>query len=233
MRNDSVVGAVIVAAGTSSRMSGIDKLWIDLGGKPVIYHSICAFQLLNDIDVIVVVTSATNQEKIRELCRRESLDKVVSVCLGGNTRQQSVLCGLREIPNASLVAIHDGARPLVTPEVIKRGIITAAEKGAAIAAVPAKSTYKVVDNQGKILSTPNRESLWEAQTPQVFNYMDILSAHERAAHQYEVFTDDASLMESMGRDVWVYEGDYRNIKITTFEDVLIARTLIDNRLAKG
>ncbi len=233
MKNGCVVGAVIVAAGASSRMSGIDKLWIDLGGKPVIYHSIYAFQRLDDIDVIVVVTSTTNQEKIRELCRRESLDKVVSVCLGGNTRQQSVLCGLREMPNASLVAIHDGARPLVTPEVIKRGIITAVEKGAAIAAVPAKSTYKVVDSQGKILSTPDRDSLWEAQTPQVFNYIDILSAHERVAHQDEVFTDDASLMESIGRDVWVYEGDYRNIKITTFEDVLIARTLMDSQLANG
>lgn len=222
-------GAVIVAAGSSSRMRGTDKLWAGLGGQPLLSRTVGMFQRCEEIGRIVIVTSQGYIGQVNEMCSVSSYTKVLGVCAGGATRQESVLAGLLALGECSLVAVHDGARPLVTVELISRGIGLAEEQGAALCAVPAKNTIKVVDREGRVVSTPPRDSLWEAQTPQVFRYPDLLAAHQTAAGTGASYTDDASLMEAAGHPVRVYEGSYRNIKVTTPEDLLIVQALADGR----
>ncbi len=177
------------------------------------------------MDRVAVVCAEEREADVRALCSALGLAKVESICPGGVNRQESVLAGLRALGDCALVIVHDGGRPLVTPALIERGVALAHERGAALCAVRAKSTHKLVDPEGRVVSTPPREHLWEAQTPQVFRHATLLDGHERAARVGEAYTDDAALMEAAGHTVWVYEGSYRNIKVTTPEDLPLVRAL--------
>ncbi len=200
----------------------MDKLFAPLDDRPVLARVLTTFQSCADIDEIVLVLARKNLEKGRRLLREYGWPKVVSVCHGGLKRQNSVSEGLRRLTDCEWVVIHDGARPLVDDDLIQRGLAAAHQSGAAIAAVPVKETIKIVSRRGLIQQTPARQSLWLAQTPQVFRYNLICEGYAQAREQ---FTDDASLVEGLGHKVEVYMGSYRNIKITTPEDLTIARAL--------
>ncbi|MDP9351262.1 MAG: 2-C-methyl-D-erythritol 4-phosphate cytidylyltransferase [Chloroflexota bacterium] len=205
-------------------MRGDHKLWADLNGVCVLARTLQAFQRCPAISRLAVVASRTHLESVQSLCSSYGLSRDV-VCVGGSNRQESVLAGLRLLGACELVVVHDAARPLVTPHLIERGLEVAREFGYALCAVPAKSTFKLVDDSHRVVSTPPREHLWEAQTPQVFRYPELLAAHEQAAASDKLYTDDAALMEAAGYEVRVYEGSYSNIKITTPEDLPLVRVL--------
>ncbi|MDP2916452.1 MAG: 2-C-methyl-D-erythritol 4-phosphate cytidylyltransferase [Dehalococcoidia bacterium] len=218
----SKVCAIIVAAGASRRMNGVDKVFAPLGGKPVLAWSVSAFQQCPSVDQIIIVVSRGNLEKARQLVIRNMWTKVTQVCAGGKRRQDSVTAGLAEIVDCEWVIVHDGARPFVTAEMLEQGLKTAKETGAAVAAVPVTDTIKVAGEDMLVRETPSRNSLWAAQTPQVFRHDIITEAYRRATGDV---TDDASLVEQAGYRVKLYTGSYDNIKITTPGDLVLAEVL--------
>lgn len=211
------ISAIIPAAGTGTRYSAArNKLLEKLGDLPVLLRTLEVISSIKEITEIVVCTSC---EQVSELV------KDYKVVLGGATRQESVFNGLKALDSPDLVIIHDGARPLIRPDIIRESIKAAVEKGAAIVAVPAKDTIKRVNpNSGEVIETLNRKELWNVQTPQVFNYKILMEAHHRFTGQD--FTDDAVLMEKAGQSVFVVQGSYKNIKITTEEDLAVAKAFI-------
>jgi len=215
----SKVGAIIVAAGESRRMGGVDKVFALLGGKPALARVLDAFENCDSIDQIVVVVSSKNLERCRQLITEERWSKPIEVCVGGRRRQDSVAAGLSQLNNCQWVVIHDSARPLVTADLIERGLEAAEETGAAVAAIPVSDTIKVAGSDRIVHQTPPRQNLWAVQTPQVFRFGIIAEAYERAKGEV---TDDASLVEQLGYKVKLYMGSYDNIKITTPDDLLIA-----------
>ena len=217
------VGAVIVAAGRSERMGGVDKLFASLSGQPLLAHVLNVFQNCPRVDEIVLVLGETNLERGKNLLTERSYPKVTDVCLGGARRQDSVLEGLRRLESCSWVLLHDGARPCVTENLIVEGLSAAQETGAAIAAVPATDTIKIVGDSNLIESTPARETLWQAQTPQVFRRDLLLEAYKQVDSDV---TDDAALVESLGYRVKVYRGSYDNIKVTSPRDLDIAELIL-------
>jgi 2-C-methyl-D-erythritol 4-phosphate cytidylyltransferase len=220
-------GAVIVAAGSSERMGGTDKMFAVLDGKPVLARVIEVFQACDRIGDIVVVLNQQNLEEGKRLVSEGKWSKVKDVCEGGKRRQDSVLNGLNCLGECDWVVIHDGARPLVTAELIENGLDTAEETGAAIAAVPVTDTIKMAADNLTIQGTPPRQSLWAAQTPQVFRYDIITNAYRKL--KYEV-TDDARAVELMGGSVRIYHGSNDNIKITLPEDLAVAEILLKKRV---
>ena len=220
------VGAVIAAAGSSRRMDGVDKIFAAVGGKPVLWHVLQTFQECNMVDEAVVVLNEASVERGLRLVEEGKFSKVVAVCAGGQRRQDSVAEGLKRLNGCSWVVIHDGARPCLTVDLVEQGLREARLTGAAIAAVPLKETVKVVDSEGVIASTPRRESLWAAQTPQIFRFDLITEAHRMVDGEV---TDDASLVEALGHKVKVYMGSYDNIKVTTPEDLALAETILRMR----
>lgn len=220
------VGAVIAAAGSSSRMGGRDKLAEPLDGIPVILRTLAAVEAVPEIREIVVVTREDRVEEYRRLLGQCS--RLRAVVPGGSTRQESVRNGVRELsPDCTLAAIHDGARPLVTPEVFARCIEAARSCGAATAAVPVKDTIKLADEAGRVLDTPDRSRLWAVQTPQIFDRERYLRAAEEAERRGLSCTDDCQLFEAMGWEVQLVMGDYRNLKLTTPEDFLAAGAYLE------
>lgn len=220
------VGAVIAAAGSSSRMGGRDKLAEPLGGIPVILRTLAAVEAVLEIREIVVVTREDRVEEYRRLLGQCS--RLRAVVPGGSTRQESVRNGVRALsPDCTLAAIHDGARPLVTPEVFARCIEAARSCGAATAAVPVKDTIKLADEAGRVLDTPDRSRLWAVQTPQIFDRERYLRAAEEAERRGLSCTDDCQLFEAMGWEVQLVMGDYRNLKLTTPEDFLAAGAYLE------
>lgn len=218
---------IVVAAGRSERMGGVDKVITDLVGRPLIVWTLAAFRSCPEVEGVVVVAAPDGVSRMRDLVREWHFRNVINVVPGGDQRQDSVRAGLEAANGAAIVAVHDGARPLITPELISRGIALARESGAAIAAVPSRDTVKQADgNPPVIRATHARSSIWLAQTPQVFERDLLLRAHEQAASNA---TDDAALVEALGHDVRIYEGSAENIKITTREDLLIAETLLRAR----
>lgn len=215
--------AIIVAAGSSERMNGIDKIFAPLAGKPVLAWTVDAFQDSPSVDSIVIVVSKQNMERTRQLSVERNWSKVADVCAGGEKRQDSVAEGLKCLPDCEWVIVHDGARPLVTVDLIERGLEAARETGSAVAAVPVTDTIKMALENMIVQGTPPRKSLWAVQTPQVFRF-DIIKAAYRQA-KYDV-TDDATLVEKAGYKVKLYMGSYDNIKITTPEDLAIAEILV-------
>ncbi len=211
-----------MAAGSSRRMGGVDKVFAPLGGKPVLVRVIDAFQRCNPVDQIVVVLSEQNLEQGRQLVAEPGWSKVTEVCPGGRRRQDSVVAGLSRLEDCQWVVIHDGARPLVSVDLIERGLAEAGETGAAVAAVPVTDTIKVAGDDRLVKETPPRHNLWAVQTPQVFRF-DIISEAYRQARQ-EV-TDDATLVEQLGYRVKLYMGSYDNIKVTTPDDLALAEVL--------
>jgi len=219
MTNQQKVGAIIAAAGESRRMGGIDKVLASLGGKPALSHVLHAFDSCNSIDQIVAVVNKKSLERCRQLIAEEELSRPIEVCAGGKRRQDSVAAGLSQLESCDWVVIHDGARPLVTRDLIERGLEAARETGAAVAAVPVTDTIKVAGDDKIVHQTPPRQNLWAVQTPQVFRYGLISEAYKKAEDEV---TDDASLVEQLGYKVKLYMGAYDNIKITTPDDLLIA-----------
>lgn len=220
------VGAVIAAAGSSSRMGGRDKLAEPLDGIPVILRTLAAVEAVPEIREIVVVTREDRVEEYRRLLGQ--CTRLRAVVPGGSTRQESVRNGVRALsPVCTLAAIHDGARPLVTPEVFARCIEAARSCGAATAAVPVKDTIKLADEAGRVLDTPDRSRLWAVQTPQIFDRERYLRAAEEAERRGLSCTDDCQLFEAMGWEVQLVMGDYRNLKLTTPEDFLAAGAYLE------
>jgi 2-C-methyl-D-erythritol 4-phosphate cytidylyltransferase len=215
--------AIIVAAGESRRMKGVDKVLAPLGGKPVLAWSIETLQQSPHIDRIVIVNHPKNLEPVRCLAVDRKWSKVIDVCIGGRRRQDSVAAGLALLGNCEWVLIHDGARPLLTEDLIERGLQAAQETGSAIAAVPVTDTIKLVGNDGIVVETPPRPHLWAVQTPQVFRLDIIREAYKAAVGDV---TDDASLVEHTGYKVKIFPGSYDNIKITTPNDLDLASRLI-------
>ena len=218
-------GAVIVAAGTASRMGGIDKVMAPIGGEPMIVHTVRAFQNCDAINQIVIVTRQDLIVPISDLCH--AFDKVCSVMVGGSSRQESVEIGLNALSSdMQLVAVQDGARPLITDAVIDRTVRAAHTYGAAAPVIPVKDTIKVVKG-GIVESTPNRSALRAVQTPQVFDLDLLKGALQKAKQSNAEVTDDCSAVELLGMSVKTVEGDERNIKVTTPMDLKVAEILLE------
>ena len=219
-------GAVIVAAGNATRMGGIDKAMTELGGMPVIQRSVKAFQECDAIREIVVVTREDLLVKVMGLCK--NYDKVKAVVVGGKDRPESVSNGLNALSDkVKLAAIHDGARPLVSFEVIDRTVRAANSYGAAAPAIPVKDTIK--NTSGTLaISTPDRASLRAVQTPQVFDFDLLRGALKQAQKDKLAITDDCSAVEHLGFKIKLVEGDERNIKITTPLDLKVAELFLED-----
>lgn len=222
--------AVIVAAGSSTRMGGqISKQFISLNGTATIVHTLKAFQQAQSIDSIVVVCRKTDISDIKRLSSENGITKLTAVAEGGSTRQQSVKNGVALAQGADFIAIHDGARPLVTPQDIDKVVADAQKHGAAALGVQVKDTIKVVDNNGFILSTPNRSSLIAIYTPQVFKTDMYMQAMKKAEEDNKDYTDDCQLVEALGKRVLVTVGSAENIKLTTPEDIAVAESFLKRR----
>ncbi len=217
--------AVIVAAGSASRMRGIDKTVAPIAGVPMILRSVEALASAERITEILIVTREDLIPVVADLCHREP--KVSGVIAGGSSRSESVLRGL-EAAKGELVAIHDGARPFVTGETIDRTIATAEEYGGAAPAIAVKDTIKVAEN-GKVLTTPNRATLFAIQTPQVFFRHSIYKALIQGMERGIPLTDDCSAAEAAGMTVMLTEGSEENIKITTPMDLILGEAILQRR----
>jgi len=221
-------GAVIVAAGSASRMGGIDKVMAPLQREPMILRTVRTFQECDAVSEIVIVTREDLIIPISNLCK--DMPKVKAVVVGGKSRQESVHLGLNALSNkVKLAAVHDGARPLITWQVIDRAIRAANTYGAAAPAVPVKDTIKVVEGR-VVKNTPDRSTLFAVQTPQVFDFDLLRGALKKAEQDGAQVTDDCSAVELMGFKVKIVEGDERNIKVTTPMDLKIAEMLLEEIL---
>ena len=218
-------GAIIVAAGSAARMGGIDKVMAPLQDEPMIVHTVRAFQKNPLIRQIVVVTREDLVQEITELC--VGMDKVMAVVEGGADRQASVEAGLEALSNRlQMVAVHDGARPLVSQEVIDRTVRAAHSYGAAAPGIPVKDTIKEVIG-GVVVETPDRSKLFAIQTPQVFDRDMLEGALYKARKDNATITDDCSALERIGMSVKIVEGDERNIKVTTPMDLKLVDFLME------
>lgn len=225
-----ICSAVIVAAGSSTRMGGVDKIMVELQGQSVISHTIRAFETAECIDEIIAVTRQDLIAPIQGEIDKYGFTKVSAVIEGGSTRIESVRKGLLAVrKDAALAAIQDGARPLVTVEVIQNVVAKAQRCHAAAPAVPVKDTIKVTDEAGKVTATPARESLRAVQTPQVFDRDLLLAAWEKAAQDGKAYTDDCGAMEGLGIPVYLTEGSEENLKITTPLDLILAEEILKRR----
>lgn len=220
-------GAVIVAAGSASRMGGIDKVMAKLRGEPMIVHTLRAFEACDAVSEIVVVTRENLILPITSLAG--DFSKVRAVVAGGKSRQESVHLGLNALSEkAELAAVHDGARPLVTWQLIDRVVRAAGTYGAAAPAIPVKDTIKVVEGR-VVKSTPDRATLFAVQTPQVFDFDLLRGALKKAEMDGVQVTDDCSAVERMGMGVKIVEGDERNLKVTTPMDLKIAEMMLEEK----
>lgn len=230
--------AIVLAAGKGKRFSSdVKKQYLLLDDKPVLYYSLKAFED-SFIDEIVIVTGADDIEYVsQEIVKKYNFKKVTNIVAGGKERYHSVLNGLRVSSENDYVFIHDGARPFITLDILKRALEVVIEKKAIAVGMPVKDTIKIVDNDKKVVDTPNRNTVWLTQTPQVFAYEPIREAYERLiATEQELInkgvaiTDDAMVIETLGSlSVTLVEGSYDNIKITTPDDVPLAENILKNR----
>lgn len=225
-QKESVCSAVIVAAGASTRM-GSDKILAALQGEPVIVHTLRAFERAPSIGEIILVTREERLVELAQICKDYGISKVSKVVRGGASRTASVYLGAIEVRReAQLIAIHDGARPLVSVQMIERTVAQAGKCGAAAPALPVKDTIKVA-RDGAVESTPDRETLFAVQTPQVFEASLIKAALKKALDGDELLTDDCSAVERLGMKVVLVEGDEYNIKLTAPADLIIAECLMN------
>lgn len=221
------VGVIIVSAGASTRMAGVDKTLVELGGMPLIARTVEVFERCDAVGFVVLVVARLDLSAIADLAREYEWKKVLHVRIGGQRRQDSVRIGLRALPECDWVVIHDGARPLVTSALIENGILTAVAVGAAAAAVPVVDTIKVVTDDGRVVETVDRRTIAAIQTPQVFRRDLLQAAHDEIMDDV---TDDSSMLETQGIPVEVFLGDRTNIKVTTREDLVIAEALLRARV---
>jgi 2-C-methyl-D-erythritol 4-phosphate cytidylyltransferase len=231
------VTALIPAAGMGKRMAaGINKQYLSLGGKPILAHTLSIFELAPFVDETVVIVPEDEIPYCREsVVDRFGFTKTRRIVAGGRERQESVCNGLRavsELMDDDIVIIHDGVRPFVSLETVRCSVETARRYDGALVAVPVKDTVKTAV-EGIVVDTPDRRNIWLAQTPQTFRYGLIRNAHEQAMAEGFQGTDDASLVERMGKKVHIVMGDYRNIKITTPEDMVLAEAFLQKQAAGG
>jgi len=224
------VTAIILAAGNGSRMkSDVKKQYISIGAKPVIWYTLNSFEKSN-VDDIILVTGVEEIEYCKKIIKESCFDKVSMVMPGGKERYDSVYEGLKRCENSDYVLIHDGARPLIDNNMINRVISAVVENEACILGVPVKDTVKVTDENGYIVSTPKRNVLYNAQTPQAFKTTLILEAYQKMYQEHDCsITDDAMAVELYtDKKVKVIMGDYNNVKITTCEDL----DIVEKKLKK-
>jgi len=214
--------AIITAGGTSSRFGNTNKLLEKIHGKEVIIHTIEPFLAVEEICEIVICANISIIPKLVSLFESDDKIKIIE---GGSTRQQSVFNGINELKNCDYVLIHDGARPMITPEIIEKAILMVQDKKALTVATKTTDTIKQVDKNLKIIKTVDRSSLFNTQTPQAFEYNLIREAHKKLLGQN--FTDDAGMLEFSGHDVYILEGDYKNIKVTTKSDIAVASVYLE------
>ena len=220
--------AVIVAAGKGKRMgTEISKQFLPLCGKEILAHTVETFEKAANIRDIVLVTGQDSLQDVQDMTQEYGWQKITSVVAGGKERQDSVWNGLLAIPeDTEIILIHDGVRPFVTEDILNLSIETAVEMGGCVAGVPAKDTIKVCNGENIAVDTPDRSTLWQIQTPQTFRKDLIVKAYEQEKENDFVGTDDASLAEYSGYPVKVIMGSYRNIKVTTKEDLLIGEAFL-------
>ncbi len=220
--------AVIMAAGKGKRMgTDISKQFLPVCGREILAWTVAKFEASPAVDEIILMAGTEGIEEVRELCTKYGWKKVCQVALGGKERQNSVANGLRLLSEKTeIVLIHDGVRPFVTEEMIETSIEGALRCGGCVVGVPAKDTIKICDSDQMAVETPDRNTLWQIQTPQTFRREEICAAYRKAAAEGFLGTDDASVSEYVGGRVYVAMGDYRNIKITTKEDLLIAEAFL-------
>ncbi len=219
--------AIIVAAGSSSRMGNAcaDKLMLKINGTEVLARTMLQYQRACSIDRIYVVTSKERFSAVEQLARKYGIEKFAGLAEGGKTRQHSVQNGLKLCKEADIVSIADGARPFTKPELIDKVSAAAEAHGAALLCVPVKDTLKVLSPDGSIDHSPDRSTLLAAQTPQAFKQKLFADLMERAIKEGKVVTDDASVFEIYGQKVYPITSDYENIKITTPEDIILAKAI--------
>lgn len=225
--------AVIVAAGKGKRMgTEISKQFLPLCGKEILAHTVEKFEKAEKIRDIILVTGEDSLQDVQDMTQEYGWKKIRSIVAGGKERQDSVWNGLQEVSvDAEIVLIHDGVRPFVTEDILDVSMETALEMGGCVAGVPAKDTIKVCNSENIAVDTPDRSTLWQIQTPQTFRRELIMKAYEQAKEDGFVGTDDASLAEYSGYPVKVIMGSYRNIKITTKEDLLIGEAFLKEERA--
>lgn len=222
--------ALVAAAGSSSRMGGVNKLLEPLDGVPVLVRTLTSLQLARQVDEIIIACREEDLLEISELCRTYGIDKCSKVVRGGESRAHSVLlAALEAAPETELLAVQDGARPLVLPELVDQVIAAAARCGAAAPAVPLKDTVKEVRDGGAVERTLDREMLRAVQTPQVFDAALLKSALQDALEHEVPITDDCSAVERLGKVVFLVDGDEENLKITTPVDLLLAEAILQDR----
>ena len=228
MAMGSRVGVIIVAAGSSTRMEGVDKTFAPLQGRPLITHTLDRFEECSSVSEIVLVLAAGSLDYGRSLVHDRGYRKVSHICAGGKRRQDSVRAGLEVLEPCRWVMVHDGARPGLDTALMLRGLeaVAASPHGAAIAGVPVKDTIKVVDGDGTVTDTPPRETLWAAQTPQIFGYDLLCRAHAEFTGDA---TDDAMMVEALGFRVKLFPGSYENLKVTTPEDLMVMEAVLRGR----
>lgn len=229
------VSVIIAAAGNSTRYgTGKSKQFLLLEGVPVLIKSVQAFERIDSVREIIITARRQDFDVIDSFLREFNVRKVKCVVEGGATRQDSIYEAVKKVSGeAELIAVHDGARPLVSEKVICETIEKAHEFGAAACAVPVKDTIKIIDSDGKVTATPDRGSLRAVQTPQIFDFKVYGQAMEKAVSEGKQYTDDCQLMEFFGHPVYLTDGDYENIKITTPDDLLVAEKILAERKNKN
>jgi 2-C-methyl-D-erythritol 4-phosphate cytidylyltransferase len=222
--------AVVVAAGRGSRMGAdINKQFLSIKNRPILYYTLKAFECCSLIDEIILVTAKNETEYCKsEIIEKYGISKVLNIVEGGLERQHSVYNGLKALKDCEIVVIHDGARPFLDNRIIEEGIEYAREFGACTCGVQPKDTIKLKNSNGFSQITLNRDELFAVQTPQCFNYNLILKCHERILEDKVKVTDDTSIVEYCGYQVYLYKGSYNNIKITTPEDLSFGERVLDN-----
>lgn len=218
--------AIVPAAGTGKRMGkDVPKQFLSIQGKPIFIYTLEVLDRCRMVDEVVLVMAPDHLERAREHIEEFGVRKVTQVIAGGRERQDSVMNGLQNLTQVSVVLVHDGVRPFATEKQVKAVIQMVRKHGAAIVAVPAKNTIKRVDN-GRVEVTLNRDLLWQVQTPQGFRFDLLKQAYEQAYADKCYMTDDSALVERLGHTVHIVEGDYRNIKITSPEDLAVAEAYL-------
>jgi 2-C-methyl-D-erythritol 4-phosphate cytidylyltransferase len=221
--------AVVAAAGTSTRMGGQDKLLVEIGGIPVLAHTLGALNKCREISEIIVVTRQEKMNDIARICTEYKADKVTQIVLGGATRLESVMNGIRQVsPRARLIAVHDGARPFVTENIVSLAVAAALKFSAAAPAIPVTSTVKRAKN-GVVIKTIDRSELFEIQTPQIFAAEILKGALQNAIDKKLYITDDCMAVEALGCPVRLSTGSKDNIKLTTAIDIAFAEAILKMR----
>ncbi|TYS54529.1 2-C-methyl-D-erythritol 4-phosphate cytidylyltransferase [Sutcliffiella horikoshii] len=218
---------IVLAAGQGKRMkAGKNKQFIELEGKPVIIHTLSVFEADPWCMEIKLVINEKEKDIFKELLHQYPVQKIKEMVIGGEERQDSVYNGLTSLQSAEIVLVHDGARPFISQEVIHHLVKKAAKEGAAIVGVPVKDTIKRVSKAGVVEQTVERSSLWSIQTPQAFRYAILKEAHDKAKAENYLGTDEASLVERIHVPVHIVEGEYENFKLTTPEDIILAKAFL-------